>query len=89
MEKPYKKIMELGEPFLVKHVRCIGMPEVLSDQVRFDFNRMEGKLEVAILKEYESVRMVSKPLCSKLFDCNSAIEVNIETKSSSPPLRAV
>jgi hypothetical protein len=37
------------------------MPEVLSDQVRFDFNRMEGKLEVAILKEYESVRMVSKP----------------------------
>jgi hypothetical protein len=37
------------------------MPEVLSDQVRFGFNRMEDKLEVAILKESESVRMVSKP----------------------------
>jgi hypothetical protein len=46
------------------------MPKVLSDQVGFDFNRMEGKLEVAILKEYKSVRMVSKPLCSKLFGCN-------------------
>jgi hypothetical protein len=65
------------------------MPEVLSDQVRFDFNRMEGKLEVAILKEYESVRMVSKPLCSNLFYCNWAIEVSFETKSSSPPLRAL
>jgi hypothetical protein len=37
------------------------MPEVLSDQVRFDFNRMKGKLEVVVLKEFGSVRMVSKP----------------------------
>jgi hypothetical protein len=50
---------------------------------------MEGKLEVAILKEYEFVRMVSKPLCSNLFDYKWAIEVNIEIKSSSPPLRAI
>jgi hypothetical protein len=64
------------------------MPEVLSDQVRFDFNRMEGKPEVAILKEYESVRMILKTLCSNLFDYNWAIEVSIETKSSSPPLSA-
>jgi hypothetical protein len=64
------------------------MPEVLSDQVRFNFSRMEGKLEVAILKEYESVRMVSKPLCSNLFVRNWANGVNIETKSSNPPLCA-
>jgi hypothetical protein len=81
--------MELGEPFLVKHVRCIGMPKVLSDHVRIIFNRAEVKLEVVILKEYESVRMVSKPLCSNLFDCNWTIGVGIETKSSSPPLRAI
>jgi hypothetical protein len=69
------------------------MPKVWSDQVRFDFNRMDGKLEVAILKEYESVRMVSKPLCSNLFVRNWAngvnIEISIETKSSSPPLCAI
>jgi hypothetical protein len=65
------------------------MPKVLSDHVRIVFNRMEGKLEVTILKEYESVRMVSKPLCSNLFDCNWEIEVSFETKSSSPPLRAL
>jgi hypothetical protein len=65
------------------------MPEVLRDHVRFVVNRTEGKLEVAILKEYEFVRMVSKPLCSNLFDCKWAIEVNIEIKSSSPPLRAI
>jgi hypothetical protein len=64
------------------------MPEVLSDQVRFDFNRMEGKPVVAVLKESEFVRVVSKPHCSNLFDCNWAIEVSIETKSSSPPLCA-
>jgi ASC-1-like (ASCH) protein len=63
--------------------------EVLRDHVRFVFNRMEGKLEVAILKEYESFRMVSKPLCSNLFDCKWAIEVSFETKRSSPPLRAL
>jgi hypothetical protein len=53
--------MELGEPFLVKYVRCIGMPKVLSDQVIFVFNRMDGKLEVEVLRESKSVRMVSKP----------------------------
>jgi hypothetical protein len=37
------------------------MLEVLSDQVRFVFNRTEGKLEVVVLKESRSVRMVSKP----------------------------
>jgi hypothetical protein len=57
--------------------------------VRFAFYRTEGKLEVVILKEYESVRMISKPLRSNLFDCNWAIEVSFETKSSSPPLRAI
>jgi hypothetical protein len=44
-----------------EEVQCLWIHEVLSDQVRFDFNRMEGKLEGALLKEYESVRMVSKP----------------------------
>jgi hypothetical protein len=63
--------------------------EVWRDHVRFIFNRMEGKLEVAILKEYESFRMVSKPLCSNLFVRNWANGVNIETKSSSPPLCAL
>jgi hypothetical protein len=59
--------------------------EVLRDHVRFVFNRMEGKLEVVVLTESGSVRVVPKPLCSNLFDCNWAIEVSIETKSSSPP----
>jgi hypothetical protein len=57
--------------------------------VRIVFNRTEVKLEVVVLKESGSVRMVSKPLCSNLFDCNWAIEVSIETKSSSPPLSAI
>jgi hypothetical protein len=56
--------------------------------VRFVFNRTEGKLEVVVLKESGSVRMVSKTLCLNLFDCNWAIEVSFETKSSSPPLSA-
>jgi hypothetical protein len=30
--------------------------------VRFVFNRMEGKLEVVVLKESGSVRMVSNPI---------------------------
>jgi hypothetical protein len=64
------------------------MPEVLSDHVRFVFSRTEGMLEVVVLKEYGSVRMVPKTLCSDLFDCNRAIEVSIETKISSPPLSA-
>jgi hypothetical protein len=65
------------------------MPEVLSDQVRSVFNRTEGKLEVVVLKEFGSVRVVPKHLCSKLFDCNWTIGVNIEINSSSPPLRAI
>jgi hypothetical protein len=36
------------------------MPEVLSDHVRFVFNRTEGKQEIVVLKEYESVRMIPK-----------------------------
>jgi hypothetical protein len=56
--------------------------------VRIVFNRMEGKLEVIVLKEYGSVKMVPRPLCSNLFDCNWAIGVNIEAKNSSPPLSA-
>jgi hypothetical protein len=62
--------------------------EVLRDHVIFVFNRMEGKLKVVVLNESESIRTISKPLCSKLFDCNWAIEVSIETKKSSPPLCA-
>jgi hypothetical protein len=65
------------------------MPKVLRDHVRLVFNRMEGKLEEVVLKESGSVRKISKPLCSNLFDCNWAIEVSIETKSSSPPLCAI
>jgi hypothetical protein len=63
--------------------------EVLRDHVRFVFNRTEGKQELVVLKEYESVRMVCKPIGSNLFDYNWAIEVGFETKSSSPPLRAL
>jgi hypothetical protein len=65
------------------------MPEVLSDQMIFVFNRTEGKLEVVVIKESRSVRMISKTLCSNLFDCNWAIEVSIESKRSSPPLCAI
>jgi hypothetical protein len=53
--------MELGEPFLVKCERGIGMPEVLWDHVRLVFDRREGKLEVVVLKEYGSVRMIPNP----------------------------
>jgi hypothetical protein len=65
------------------------MLEVSGDHVRFVFNRTEGKLEVVVLKEYGSVRMIPKPLCSNIFDCNWAIGVNIEAKSSRPPLHAI
>jgi hypothetical protein len=34
--------------------------EVLRDHVRFVFNSTEGKLEVEVLKESESVRMIPK-----------------------------
>jgi hypothetical protein len=81
--------MELCEPCLVKYVRCVGMSKVWREYVRFVFNRTEGKLEVGVLKESGSIRMVPEPLCSNLFDCNWAIGVNIEIKSSSPPLRAI
>jgi hypothetical protein len=64
------------------------MPKVLRDHVRFVFNRTEGKQEIVVLKENESIRMVSKTLCSNLFYCNWAIEVSFEIKSSSPPLCA-
>jgi hypothetical protein len=73
----------------VKYVWGIIIPEVLRDHVRFAFNRTEGKQEIVVLKEYESVRMVSEPLLLKLCDCKWAIEVSFETKSSSPPLRAI
>jgi hypothetical protein len=56
--------------------------------VRFVFNWLEGKLEVVVLKESGSLRMVPKTLLSSLFDYNWVIGVNIETKSSSPPLCA-
>jgi hypothetical protein len=88
MEKPYKSHVVIGT-MCSEVVQCIGIHEVSRDLVRFVFNRTEGKQEIVLLKEYESVRMVSKPLCSNLFDCNWAIEVNIEIKSSSPPLRAI
>jgi hypothetical protein len=61
------------------------MLEVLREHVRIVFNRTKCKLEVVVLKEYGSIRMVSKPLCTNLFDCSCAIGVNMETKSSSPP----
>jgi hypothetical protein len=83
------EIMELCEPCLVKYARCVGMSEVLRGYVRFIFNRMESKLEVIVVKESGSVRVVSKPLCSNLFDCNWVIKVSIETKNSSPPLCAI
>jgi hypothetical protein len=72
-----------------EEVQCSYIHEVLRDHVRFVFNRTEGKQEVVVLKEYESVKMVAKTLCSNLFDCNWAIEVSFETKSRSPPLRAI
>jgi hypothetical protein len=41
-------------------VQCIGIHEVSRDLVRFVFNRTEGKLEVVVLKESGSVRMIPK-----------------------------
>jgi hypothetical protein len=63
------------------------MPEVLREHV-IVFNKTEVKLEVVVLDEYRSVRMVPKPFCSNLFGCNWTTRVNIEIKSSSPPLSA-
>jgi hypothetical protein len=45
-----------------EEVQCSRIHEVLRDHVRFILNRTEGKLEVVVLKESGSVRMVSKPL---------------------------
>jgi hypothetical protein len=45
------EVVKMSKPCLVKYVPCIGVPEVVSDQVRFVFNRTEGKLEVFVLKE--------------------------------------
>jgi hypothetical protein len=59
MEKPYKNHGVMGT-MCSEVVQCIGIHEVLRDHVRFVFNRTEGKLEVFILKEYGSVRMVPK-----------------------------
>jgi hypothetical protein len=42
-------------------VQCIGIHEISRDLVRFVFNRTEGKLEVVVLKESGSVRVVPKP----------------------------
>jgi hypothetical protein len=42
------------------------MPEVLRDHVRFVFNRTEGKLEVEVLKEFGSDRMIPNPLLKSI-----------------------
>jgi hypothetical protein len=60
MEKLYKSYGVMGT-MSGEEVKCTGIHKVLRDIVRFIFNRTEGKLEVAILKDYESIRMVSKP----------------------------
>jgi hypothetical protein len=73
MEKPYKSHGVMGTMFS-EVVQCIGIHKVSRDHVRFVFNRTEGKQEIVVLKEYESVRVISKPLCSNLFDYNWAIE---------------
>jgi hypothetical protein len=88
MNKPYKSYGFIGT---ISGEVCMRYRklEVLRDHVRFIFNRMKGQLELVVLKESGSDRMISKPLCSNLFDCNWVIEVSIETKSSSPPLRAI
>jgi hypothetical protein len=88
MEKTYKSHGVMGTMSSVV-VQCIGIHKVSRDHVRFVFNRTEGKLEVIVLKEYEFIRMILKPHCSNVFDCNWAIEVSFETKSSSPPLLAI
>jgi hypothetical protein len=54
------EVMELCEPCLVNYVRCVGMPEVWRECVRFVFNKTESKLEVEVLKEVGSVRMIPK-----------------------------
>jgi hypothetical protein len=68
------EVMKMSEPCLVKYVRCIGMPEVWRDHVRFTFNRTEGKLEVFVLKEYGSVRMVPKPFAQIYSIANGQLE---------------
>jgi hypothetical protein len=60
MENPYKSHGVMGTMFS-EVVQCIGIHEVLRDYVRFVFHRTKGKQEIVVLKEYESVRIVSKP----------------------------
>jgi hypothetical protein len=60
MKKPYKSYGVMGTMFSKVCMRYRNT-EVLRDHVRFVFNRTEGKQEIVVLKEYESVRMVSKP----------------------------
>jgi hypothetical protein len=60
MEKPYKS-HGVMETMFGEEVQCIGIHDVSRDPVRFVFNRTEGKLEVVVLKESRSVRIVSKP----------------------------
>jgi hypothetical protein len=55
------EVIEFSEPCLVNYVQYVGMSEVWREYVRFVFNRTEGKLEVGVLKESGSVRMVPKP----------------------------
>jgi hypothetical protein len=88
MNKPYKSYGVMGT-MLGEEVQCIGIHDVSRDLVRFVFNRMEGKIEVVVLMDNRSTTTIPKPLCSNLFDCKWTIGVNIEIKSSSPPLRAI
>jgi hypothetical protein len=41
-------------------VQCKEMLVVLRDHVKFVFNRTEGKLELVVLKEFGSIRMIPK-----------------------------
>jgi hypothetical protein len=87
MEKAYKSYGIMGT-MLGEEVQCIGIHDVSRDLVRFVFNRTEGKLEVVVLMDNRSTTTIPKSLCSNLFDCDWTIGVNIEIKSSSPPLSA-
>jgi hypothetical protein len=68
MEKPYKSHGVIGT-MCSEVVQCIGIHEVSRDLVRFVFNRTEGKLEVEVLMDDRSTAIISKTLCSNLFDC--------------------
>jgi hypothetical protein len=87
MEKPYKS-HGVMETMCSEVVQCLGIHDISRDHVRFVFNRTEGKPEVEVLMDNRSIATIFKPLCSNLFDCKWAIGVNIELKSSGPPLCA-